>query len=63
MKAREEGDRMRWLDSITGSMDMNLSRLQGIIKDRRRWCATVHKVRESDMNPQLNNNTNVIDRI
>ena len=54
---------MRWLDSITGSMDMNLSRLQGIIKDRRRWCATVHKVRESDMNPQLNNNTNVIDRI
>ena len=47
LKAREEGDRMRWLDSIMGSMDINLSRLQGIIKDRGPWCATVHKVTES----------------
>ena len=37
---------MRWLDSITGSMDMNLRRFQEIVKDREAWHAAVHGVTE-----------------
>ena len=47
-KGRRGWQRMRWLDSITNSVHMNLSKLQEIVEDRGAWCATVHEVAKSD---------------
>ena len=48
-KSRRRQQRMRWLDSVLDSMDMNLSKLQEIMTDRKAWCAAVHEVVKSQM--------------
>ena len=49
-KRRNGWQRMRWLDSLTDSKDMNLSKLREIVEDRGAWNAALHGIAESDMN-------------
>ena len=46
-KRRRRRQKMRWLDGITDTMDMNLSKLREMVKDREAWQATIHEVAKS----------------
>ena len=48
IEGKQKGvQRMRWVESISNSMDVNLSKLREIVKDRETWCTTVHGVTKS----------------
>ena len=59
-RRRRVHQRMSWLDGITDPMNMNLGKLQEMVREREAWHAVVHGITELDMTGQLNNNYSVV---